>query len=137
MQKATAADWILFGFPVLFLGSLGGAVALDRLPGWVAGVYLIASTLTLGVYGWDKRRARLGEWRIAESTLHTMEMLGGWPGALMGQRLLRHKNRKVSYQIVFWLIVLAHVGMGVWLFSPGGDAFLNVLPIHPRRLNLP
>ncbi|SJM91388.1 Cold-shock protein (fragment) [Crenothrix polyspora] len=48
-------------------------------------------------------------WRIPEKSLHTLELLGGWPGALLAQRTLRHKNRKPSYQVVFWLIVGLHV----------------------------
>ena len=31
--------------------------------------------------------------------------LGGWPGALLAQRRLRHKCSKPSYQIIFWIIV--------------------------------
>ncbi|UGB07851.1 DUF1294 domain-containing protein [Stenotrophomonas maltophilia] len=34
---------------------------------------------------------------------------GGWPGALLGQALFRHKHRKAAFQWVFWLCVLANV----------------------------
>jgi uncharacterized membrane protein YsdA (DUF1294 family) len=37
-----------------------------------------------------------------------LELLGGWPGAFLAQRWLRHKCSKGSYQAVFWLIVLAY-----------------------------
>jgi len=56
----------------------------------------------------DKRKAESGEWRTPENTLHLFELLGGWPGAFLAQRLFRHKTEKVSYQVVFWLIVLAY-----------------------------
>jgi uncharacterized membrane protein YsdA (DUF1294 family) len=56
----------------------------------------------------DKRRAEAGEWRIPESTLHTAELAGGWPGAFLAQRMFRHKTAKESYQVVFWLIVLLY-----------------------------
>jgi uncharacterized membrane protein YsdA (DUF1294 family) len=46
---------------------------------------------------------------VPESTLHLMELLGGWPGALAGQRVFRHKSRKRSYRITLWLIVVLHV----------------------------
>lgn len=36
------------------------------------------------------------------------ELLGGWPGALIAQQKFRHKTRKVSFQVVFWAIVLVH-----------------------------
>lgn len=56
----------------------------------------------------DKRKAASGEWRTPEATLHLFEMLGGWPGAFLGQRLFRHKTAKLGYQTVFWLIVVGY-----------------------------
>jgi len=46
--------------------------------------------------------------RLCEGRLHLLELLGGWPGALLAQRRLRHKCSKGSYQFVFWLIVLVY-----------------------------
>jgi ADP-dependent NAD(P)H-hydrate dehydratase / NAD(P)H-hydrate epimerase len=56
----------------------------------------------------DKRRAREQAWRISESGLHLTELLGGWPGAFLAQRRLRHKVSKPGFQVLFWLIVLAY-----------------------------
>jgi uncharacterized membrane protein YsdA (DUF1294 family) len=56
----------------------------------------------------DKARAQANEWRISEATLHLLELIGGWPGAFVAQRRLRHKVSKRSYQAVFWAIVLLH-----------------------------
>ena len=72
----------------------------------VAGV---ASLAAYALYASDKRRARAGGRRLPESLLHAVEFLGGWPGALFAQWRLRHKNRKLSFQLVFWLIVAIHV----------------------------
>jgi len=60
------------------------------------------------VYAADKDRARRGERRIPERSLHLMELLGAWPGGFVAQRHLRHKCSKPSYQAVFWMIVLIH-----------------------------
>jgi len=59
----------------------------------------------------DKRRARLGRYRVSEQTLHLLELAGGWPGSWIARRRLRHKTRKVSYRIVFAAIVLLHLGL--------------------------
>ena len=86
-------------------------VALYRLHldlRWVGGYVLVINALTFWTYARDKRSAEAGEWRVPESQLHLMELLGGWPGAWVAQRCLRHKTSKASYQIVFWLIVLAY-----------------------------
>jgi uncharacterized membrane protein YsdA (DUF1294 family) len=74
---------------------------------WVIAYALIINLLTYWVYARDKRRAENGEWRMSEVRLHRLELLGGWPAAFLAQRRLRHKCSKRSYQIVFWLIVLA------------------------------
>jgi len=76
---------------------------------WICCWYLMASVLTFAAYGLDKRKARLAKWRIKEKTLHTMELLGGWPGGLAAQRYFHHKWRKTRYLVVFWAIVTLHI----------------------------
>lgn len=75
---------------------------------WIAGLYAIASTVTLALFAFDKRAARLDRRRVPERTLHLCELCGGWPGALMGMRLVRHKRQKGAYLLVFWCIVVLH-----------------------------
>lgn len=80
-------------------------------------VYLLMSVLTFKLYANDKSRAQNKQWRTPENTLHLCELLGGWPGAFIAQRRLRHKNRKASYQIVFWCIVALHLVFWInWCF---------------------
>lgn len=67
---------------------------------------LFMSLVTFYVYRVDVDRARRAAWRIPEWRLHLLELLGGWPGALVAQWYYRHKRRKRSYQVVFWLIVV-------------------------------
>lgn len=87
---------------------------------FVIGIYLLMSTFAFALYGADKRRAGGGAWRISEATLHAIELLGGWPGALAAQRVFRHKWRKTSYMAVFWTIVAAHAfGWAWWLGAFG------------------
>jgi uncharacterized membrane protein YsdA (DUF1294 family) len=69
---------------------------------------VLISSATYLLYRHDKKRAQEGGWRVSESTLHLFELLGGWAGAFLAQRTLRHKNAKRSYQVVFWLIVALH-----------------------------
>ena len=69
---------------------------------------VVMSGITYLAYGWDKQQAREKQWRMPEAKLHIMELIGGWPGAFLAQRRLRHKCSKVSYQVVFWLIGLAY-----------------------------
>ena len=71
-----------------------------------AGAMMLVSAITYGMYAHDKSRAVSSGWRVPESSLHLAELLGGWPGAFIAQRSLRHKCSKASYQIVFWSIVI-------------------------------
>ena len=61
--------------------------------------------VTMLAYYVDKRAARKGDWRVPEANLHTLEFLGGWPGARLAQKLFHHKTRKQSYQTSFMLVV--------------------------------
>ena len=80
---------------------------LDVMP-WIVGGVALMSAVTFGLYTWDKRQARRGGWRISEPTLQFWAFFGGWPGAFVAQRLLRHKSSKGSFLVRYWLIVLFH-----------------------------
>jgi uncharacterized membrane protein YsdA (DUF1294 family) len=75
----------------------------------VIGGYAVVSLITFVAYAVDKRRAVRQRRRIPERTLHLLELLGGWPGALLAQRIVRHKRQKVSYVLVLAGIVLIHL----------------------------
>lgn len=80
------------------------------------GSYTFLSVLAILIYGLDKKQALRERWRIPEFNLHVLEFLGGWPGALLAQRALRHKNKKSTYLRIFWAIVLTHyVGWVVFM----------------------
>jgi uncharacterized membrane protein YsdA (DUF1294 family) len=75
---------------------------------WVAPYALAINALTYGCYAIDKRRAQENQWRVPEARLHLLSWLGGWPGAFVAQRWLRHKSAKGSFLFVFWLTVLVY-----------------------------
>jgi len=88
-------------YGVLAIGLRGGS--------WLpVAVYPLMSLIAFALYGYDKKQARAQGQRTPEKLLHAAELLGGWPGGLVAQQALRHKTRKFSYQMVFWLIVLLH-----------------------------
>ena len=79
------------------------------------------NTLALVLYRYDKRQAVVGRTRIPELVLHAAALCGGSPGALLGQRLFRHKTRKFSFQAVSAAIVLLQLAavFGYWYFVRG------------------
>src|SRR5688572_15533796 len=100
---------LLLAVPVYAVSRLASSIDWRVL----VGVPLALSTFAFFAYRSDKRRAEAGEWRVPESTLHFMALIGGWPGAFLGQRAFRHKTSKVSFRIVFWFIVLMHQFLAV------------------------
>ncbi len=66
----------------------------------------LMSVVTFAAYARDKRAARAGDWRTREGTLLLLAAIGGSPGALIGQNVLRHKRRKRSYQRKLYRIVV-------------------------------
>ena len=75
------------------------------------------SLATFVVYGIDKRRAKHDGNRISEKRLHMRSLLGGWPGAIAGQKLFRHKTVKKSFRLVFWLTVIGNVVESVLVYG--------------------
>lgn len=109
----------------LFFGFVALSVFAGELPSWVLKAYQGASVLAFLAYAFDKSAARSGRWRTPESTLHLFGLLGGWPGALLAQRVFRHKSRKLSFQIGFWITVVLNCGALWWFFKPSGYAVLR------------
>jgi uncharacterized membrane protein YsdA (DUF1294 family) len=104
-------SWVALVFLLALL--LLPALAIGRLPQTVDLRYVWSYALFISIvtylhYWHDKRRALSGGWRTPESTLHINELLGGWPGAFLAQRVLRHKIAKTSFQVKYWMIVTLH-----------------------------
>lgn len=83
--------------------------SLLTLPLWVAGLYLGFSVACFLLYAEDKAKARAGTWRVRESSLQVLALIGGWPGAIVAQRVLHHKTRKAGFQFVFWAAVVLNM----------------------------
>ena len=75
-----------------------------NLPLSIAAYVLAINALEFVAFAWDKHRARKGMWRISESTLLLLALIGGTVGAIAGQRILRHKTRKEPFRTKLLLI---------------------------------
>ncbi|WP_024868176.1 DUF1294 domain-containing protein [Pseudoxanthomonas suwonensis] len=103
--------WAVWLAVAAHLVALGWALQSGRLQPLVPLVLLCLCCAAWIACVLDKHAARHGRWRIPESTLHLLELLGGWPGAAAAQQVLRHKTRKLSYRVGFWLAVLANAAV--------------------------
>jgi uncharacterized membrane protein YsdA (DUF1294 family)/cold shock CspA family protein len=117
---ASQYDWFpRRAFGVVALLALAVAALIGKLPPAVPAIYAGMSVISFFAYGLDKAAARTNRWRTQENTLHLLEVLGGWPGALIAQGSFRHKTRKLEFQIVFWLLVLVNLVLLALLSESG------------------
>ncbi len=73
-------------------------------------IYLLAINLIafLAMYI-DKKRAKWGKWRIKESTLFILVLLGGGIGGILGMYTFRHKTKKPRFVIGFPVILIIEI----------------------------
>lgn len=107
-RSGASLAWIV---TLSFIAATTVGAASGHLPVYTPIAYVVMSVFTYLMYADDKQNAATGRWRTSESTLHWLELLCGWPGALVAQWSLRHKNRKQGYQGWFWIIVLINIGL--------------------------
>jgi len=95
------------------------AIVLSKLLDWrlLAGYLILVSGLSYWTMASDKKKALSKDWRIPESQLHILEIIGGWPGSFLAQCRFRHKNRKLRYQLPFWVIVGLYQYLAVELLT--------------------
>ena len=77
----------------------------------IAIIYLIViNALAAILFCSDKRRATKGKRRIPESILHLFELVGGIFTIIPLMFIIRHKNQKMSYKLVSFII------LALWIF---------------------
>lgn len=59
---------------------------------------LTVNVITFLMYGLDKLKAKINQWRIPESTLLLLAVIGGSVGAWAGMQVWRHKTQHVKFK---------------------------------------
>ncbi len=108
----------------VFLICIGVLVFLKKLDPIILILYLLLSLIAFFLYRQDKIKAKKDEWRTSEKTLHFFSLIGGWPGGLIAQRWLRHKSRKKSFLVVFYVTVILNVS-GIYFYCYSGSNFIS------------
>jgi uncharacterized membrane protein YsdA (DUF1294 family)/cold shock CspA family protein len=110
-----------------FLVLVGVFVLIGKLPALILGLYLGISAIVFITYWLDKSAARNNQRRTPEIRLHVLALAGGWPGALLAQKILRHKSKKESFQAAFKFTVAVNCGVLGWLLLPSGSSTLRAI----------
>ena len=79
-------------------------------------IYLLAiNIIAFLAMGIDKRKAKSGAWRIPESTLMSLVLLGGGIGWLAGMYTFRHKTKKPKFFIGFPAILTIEIAAVIYI----------------------
>lgn len=75
----------------------------------------VINVITFAAFGLDKRKAKKRKFRIRESVLLGLALIGGSLGAMAGMFLFHHKTRKPTFRIgipvlfllqgVIWILI--------------------------------
>ena len=80
-------------------------------------IYLLfINVITFFTYGIDKWKAKRSKWRIPESTLLMMAVMGGSIGAWLGMKVWHHKTMHKKFKYGVPVILLVQVAIGVYIF---------------------
>lgn len=118
---------LLLLFAIIFLVCMVISVFAGKLPLLGLEIYFLASICTLIAYKLDKTAAKRRHRRTPEKTLHILALIGGWPGAIISQKLFRHKSKKLAFQVTFWLTITLNCTALAWLLFMDGFAFVEAV----------
>ena len=93
------------------------------------GVYILYYLIAINViafltYGFDKFKAKKGKWRIPESSLLLLAIIGGSIGAWLGIKVWHHKTLHKKFKYGIPLIVIAQIAIVVYIFRENIQAYI-------------
>ena len=77
----------------------------------------ILNVITFLIYAIDKWKAKKNRWRIPESILLLLAVLGGSIGALLGMKIWHHKTMHKKFKYGIPLIMILQIGMLLYLWQ--------------------
>ena len=75
------------------------------------------NVITFVVYGIDKLKAKKGKWRVSETTLLLLAIIGGSVGAWCGVKVWHHKTMHAKFKYGIPLIMAMQAGLLVCLMT--------------------
>ena len=75
------------------------------------------NVITFVVYGIDKLKAKKGKWRVPETTLLLLAIVGGSVGAWCGVKVWHHKTMHAKFKYGIPLIMAVQVGLLLCLMT--------------------
>lgn len=67
--------------------------------------------------GYDKARAKKKAWRVPESTLFIISLLGGGVGGFLSIFVFKHKTKKPQFYAIYLISIILHIAMIYFLYN--------------------
>ncbi len=83
----------------------------------ISGYYLIINVALLITMAIDKMWSIKHKWRVPESTLFIMALLGGAIGGFCGMFLCHHKTKKSQFYIIYATAFVLHFTLVYFIFT--------------------
>ncbi len=80
---------------------------------------IIINVITFVIFGVDKYKAIRQEWRIRESTLLGLALIGGSIGGWLAMYIFHHKTKKVKFFVGIPVILAIQIVVFSYLFCGG------------------
>ena len=77
---------------------------------------IIINIVTFLVYAIDKWKARRSKWRIPETMLLVLAVIGGSIGAWSGMKVWHHKTQHKKFRFGLPLILIAQIVLAIWIY---------------------
>lgn len=77
--------------------------------------FLIINILAFLIMGIDKSKARRGAWRVKESTLFALALLGGSIGVYLAMGAFHHKTLHKKFSIGIPLIIILQAALIIYI----------------------
>ena len=93
------------------------------------GIYILYYFLGINatafvIFRIDKLKAKKGKWRIPESTLLLLAIIGGSIGAWLGIKVWHHKTLHKKFKYGIPLIVIIQIVIAIYIFRENIQAYI-------------
>ena len=119
-KKGKRTNAYSFYICALVFITLGAAAATHSLAPGISPLYNYLVAINIAAFvlcGFDKSIAGKGSTRVPEKVLFGSAAIGGSLGLLVGMELFHHKTRKVSF-LIMYILIIAFQAIVLYQFAP-------------------
>lgn len=86
---------------------------------YIIAYLIIINLISFILFTLDKKRSISKKWRIPESTLIFVSLMGGSAGSLLGMKLFKHKTKKLKFTILVPISLIINILLVILYIKKG------------------